>query len=75
MDAIYANAQWAVTEYGLQSIERGIAAYDIPARRLLDRHGRFYEWPLEMADKPWVDLDTFCEAFALALTWHDLAGC
>ena len=39
MDTIWQNEQWAVTDYGLQSFERGTAAYDIPADRLLERQG------------------------------------
>jgi len=36
-----------------------------------DRKGKtFYDWPLHMAGKTWVDIDAFLEAFIAALAIH-----
>ena len=67
---IWQNEQWRVSADGLETVERGYAAYDIPKERLLARRGKFYEWPLHMAEKAGIDLDEFLQAFHMALIWH-----
>lgn len=70
---LYANAQWAVTEHGLDLIGEH-APYEIDADRLSenvpDRDREFYLWPVQMAAKPWVDLGLFIDAFLQALVYH-----
>jgi len=71
--ALYENHQWAVTEDGIESIKPE-TIYPIEAHRLLERHGvgggKFYDWPVHMAKKTWVDLEAFIEAFRTALRLH-----
>ena len=68
----FKNAQWAVTEWGLEAARPGAPCeYFIPAHRLLERsHGELYDWPLHLAEKTWIDMDAFNEAFAEALEHH-----
>ncbi len=71
----FKNAQWAVTEWGLEAARPGAPCeYFIPAHRLLERggigHGELYDWPLHLAEKTWVDMDAFNEAFVEALRHH-----
>jgi hypothetical protein len=72
---IFENAQWVVNEYGLQSKKPGAPyEYNIPAERLLERagagRGDVYDWPLQLAEKTWVDIDAFIEAYQKALDAH-----
>jgi hypothetical protein len=71
--ALYQNHQWAVTEDGIESIKPG-TTYPIEAHRLLERHGvggdKFYDWPVHMAQKTWVDIEAFIDAFSRALRLH-----
>jgi hypothetical protein len=67
---IWANADWEVADDGLASLD----AVDqfIPRDRLCElRQGRETEgiasWPLQMADKSWVRIDPFLEAYEQAL--------
>jgi len=69
------NGQWQVTNYGVESIVSATTPrYDFAADRLLettDRHnGTFYDWPVHMAEKDWVDIEAFIEAFQAALAIH-----
>ena len=71
----FKNAQWAVTEWGLEAARPGAPCeYFIPAHRLLERsgigYGELYDWPLHLAEKTWIDMDAFNEAFAEALKHH-----
>ena len=34
----------------------------------------YFSWPVHMADKNWVDIDTFNEAFAKAIEYHQDGG-
>lgn len=61
----FTNAQWAVTEYGIECI--GDSPYDIAAHRVSEMRGPHYEWPLHMAGKTWVKVDAFNEALRFAL--------
>lgn len=64
----FANSQWAVTAYGLECLERG-APYAAEGSRMNEtRPGSdLYDWPLHMAEKSWVDIEAFIQAFETAL--------
>lgn len=71
----FKNDQWKVTEYGLESVKPGAPyEYYIEASRLLERggagNGTLYDWPVHMAEKTWIDLDAFIEAFKQGLEIH-----
>lgn len=66
MATIFQNRQWRVTENGIES-RRRVPTYVVPAEQLLlDLHGHYY-WPEHMAEKSWVAMDAFLEAFVAAL--------
>jgi hypothetical protein len=72
---LFKNSQWAVTDWGLEAARPGAPSeYLIPAHRLLERggigNGGFYDWPLHLAEKTWVDINAFNEAFVEALKHH-----
>lgn len=71
--AVYANKQWAVTDFGMEAVEP-LPTYEIDAERLgetTDRAGvPLYDWPVHMAEKTWVDIALFIEAFEVALRKH-----
>ena len=62
----FKNGQWAVTDYGMETVPPE-APYEFEASRLLevtDRpKGKFYDWPVHLAEKTWVDIEAFIEAF------------
>lgn len=60
------KTQWIVDEAGLI----GDDDYWIEKSRLLDMRGDFYEWPLQVCTKSWVDFPAFCQAFERALQVH-----
>jgi hypothetical protein len=67
---IWADAQWEVADDGLASL--GPVEYFIPKDRLCElRHRREAEriasWPLQMAEKSWVEIEPFLEAYQQAL--------
>lgn len=76
------NWQWAVTESGIEAVEGttspsvvGLTSrYVIYSDKLLDttRRGNhtFYEWPIHMAEKTWVDVTAFNQAFERAISYH-----
>lgn len=70
-DAIlFQNQQWAVTTYGLENIA-GPYHYPIPKSDLeitMGAQGR--TWCDHMAEKNWVDVDAFEEAFDVAMETH-----
>src|SRR5689334_6426620 len=73
--AYFKNGQWAVTDWGLEgAIPGGVAEYLIPASRLLVANGigegKYYDWPLQLAAKTWIDIEAFNEAFRAALEYH-----
>jgi hypothetical protein len=66
----FANSQWAVTSYGLECLT---SYYPIEAARLTEtRPGTrdMYDWPPHMAEKEWVNVPAFIEAFGQALRIH-----
>jgi hypothetical protein len=69
----YKNQQWAVTNIGLESLAPA-PTYQIDAARLVETsaHGTefFYDWPIHMAEKTWVDIEAFVESFKHALRSH-----
>jgi hypothetical protein len=65
----FVNSQWRVTSYGVETV-RGESLYHFPANRLTELRGDLYDWPLHMAEKNWVDLGAFIEAFTEALHRH-----
>ena len=79
----FKNEQWEVTEFGLEaipgskpkSIDGITVSYEIEAERLAettDRERAYYDWPVHMAEKTWVDIEAFIEAFANALDIHKM---
>jgi hypothetical protein len=64
----FINRQWAVTGYGLECVEPG-SRYEAEGSRMNEmRPGTdLYDWPVHMAEKEWVDLEAFIEAFEQAL--------
>ncbi len=74
--AKFQNHQWAATDYGLESTKPGAPyEYNIEASRLLEMkgagRGELYDWPYHMAEKTWVDIEAFIEAFTKALELHE----
>ena len=79
---ILANWQWGITEIGVEAIEGATGPsidgatpkYSINTERLLETTTRgkdvFYDWPVHMAEKTWVDVEAFNEAFKKALEYH-----
>ncbi|MBX3496620.1 MAG: hypothetical protein KF769_10290 [Parvibaculum sp.] len=67
---IYRNAQWVVQEDGICPDE-GLPQYDIEISRVFETTQRgdhtFYDWPVHMAEKTWVDARLFNEAFDRAI--------
>jgi hypothetical protein len=73
--AIFTNSQWSVTERGIESVTPVILPpMLIEAPKLLQIRSAgtatFYEWPLHMAEKSWVELESFNEAFLAAVKHH-----
>ena len=69
----FKNHQWEVNEDGLDSC--GDAPhYEVDAKRLSETTDRlgilYYNWPVHMAEKIWVDIEAFIEAFTKALDIH-----
>jgi hypothetical protein len=73
---IWTGRQWQVTRQGLITT-RGNFHYFISRREILKglhpgRVGR--AWPPHMAEKTWVDIDDFCEAWLRALEAYEVAS-
>jgi hypothetical protein len=69
-EIFFENHQWRVTAYGVESLEPGIT-YELPAERFLESsRGAVYDWPVHMAEKNWIDIEAFIEAFTKALSLH-----
>lgn len=67
---LYENQQWSVTSYGVEA-NRPWPEYFFSADRLTERDwDDMYGWPRHMAEKTWVDVDMFCDAFSRALDIH-----
>jgi hypothetical protein len=67
----FANGQWSVTAYGLECND---GTYPIPKHRFQETTDRgagpLYVWPVHLAEKTWVDMPSFLEAFRRALEHH-----
>jgi hypothetical protein len=65
--------KWTVTDYGLESV-RPAGTYRFSADRLLEEAGagmgKLYFWPVHMAEKAWVDINAFNDAFTKAIDLH-----
>jgi len=73
--SLYKNKQWEVTPWGLEEVKPSAPSeYKIIADQLLTKGGigggELYDWPCHVAQKSWVDIDLFCEAFKEALAHH-----
>jgi hypothetical protein len=67
---LFENHQWRVTAYGVESIEPA-PTYELSAKRFLETNRtEFYDWPVHMAEKNWIDIEAFIEAFTKALSLH-----
>jgi hypothetical protein len=73
---LYKNRQWAVTDYGVESL-KSQPYYHFDKTRLLEStdygSGELYDWPVHMAEKTWVDLEAFIEVWRKALEMHGYA--
>jgi hypothetical protein len=66
---LFENRQWRVTASGVESVNA--PAYEISTDRLLEtERAGLYDWPVQMAEKNWVDTEAFIEAFTKALSLH-----
>lgn len=65
----FRNAQWVVTDEGIEAPAEG--GYWIDIDRMsqeTERQGNtYYDWPVHLAEKEWVDRPLFFEAFVHAL--------
>ncbi len=66
---ILRNAQWVVTHDGVEAPAEG--GYWIDMERVMQiterSHGTFYDWPIHLAEKEWVNIALFLEAFLAAI--------
>lgn len=64
------NAQWVATDDGIEAIS-GDRGYWIEMERVMQvterSHGTFYDWPIHLAEKEWVNIALFLEAFLHAI--------
>lgn len=69
----FKNHQWSVTDYGVEAVKPA-PYYHFDKSRLLETGNRgdesYYDWPLQLAEKTWVDIEAFLEAFVKALELH-----
>jgi hypothetical protein len=67
---LFENHQWRVTAYGVESVEPA-PTYELSADQLLEsERAGYYDWPVHMAEKTWIDIEAFIEAFVNALKLH-----
>lgn len=63
--------QWKITSYGVECHEQD---YSIPWKRLLETTERdktlYYDWPVHLAEKTWVDVPDFCAVYLTAIQDH-----
>jgi hypothetical protein len=63
-----------VTDYGVESVTPGAPYhYHFDKGRVLEtgnHRGELYDWPVHMAEKTWVDIGAFNEAFVKAIELH-----
>jgi hypothetical protein len=68
---LFKNRQWAVTDYGMATVSPA-PEYHLEAKRILKTGsaGGVYDWPVHLAEKPWVDIEAFVQAFTQAIEIH-----
>lgn len=73
---IFRNAQWIVTHEGIEAPAEG--GYWIGMDRIghtTERQGsEYYDWPLHLAEKNWVAIPLFLDAFVYALDFRTKAN-
>ena len=65
----YQNEQWRVTDRSIESLDPQ-SEYVIPLSEILkirDAGGALYDWPVQMSEKSWVDIEAFIAAFLFAV--------
>lgn len=69
---IHRNAQWVVTPEGVKAPTEGGYWIDMGRiGRTTERRGiSYYDCPICLAEKEWVDRPLFFEAFVFALRFH-----
>ena len=66
MSDLFVNDQWRVTDYGIEVVcPPAPANYPIAKARLSE-----LDWLEHMAEKPWVNIEAFIEAYKKALEIH-----
>ena len=72
-EIILQNHQWAVDSDGVTTVGDNVK-YEFSAHQLSEtRKGIkcvYYKWPLQLAEKTWIDIEAFIEMFERALTIH-----
>jgi len=65
---LFQNEQWRVDENGIKA-RRPAPTYEISASRLTEstRDTSYYDWPVHMAEKTWVQPEQFIEVCTQAL--------
>ncbi len=67
-------SQWKLTEFGFESVGQQSENFVEMERvsQLTERDGvNYYEWPLHMAIKSWVDIEDFIIVFERALEAYE----
>ena len=67
---IWHNTDWQITGTGLSSRKQNYEISIAQLDELRDVAVPIAMWPLQMAEKSWVDIETFTEAFQQALVIH-----
>ena len=67
---IWQNTDWRITDTGLSSRHQNYEIFITQLDELRDAAARIAMWPVQMAEKSWVDVETFTEAFQQALVVH-----
>jgi hypothetical protein len=66
MSDLFVNDQWRVTDYGIEAVYPPAPVhYRIAKSRLSE-----LDWLEHMAEKPWVNIETFIEAYEKAFEIH-----
>jgi len=68
------NRQWAVTETGITCLTQQYEITKGQLAELRDAERGIAMWPLQMAEKSWVDIDEFGAAYEGALVFHKPFG-
>lgn len=72
MKSFFRNSQWEIDELGLIG-RYSTLVYEIPAWDLTDTscYDLYYSWPVRVAEKPWVDIEAFIEAYRVGMVLLD----